>query len=151
MFSITSLLTSVIAQENSDVKKLQLKINRYTQAVEKYDTAFFERFFDNSMVLTSTNGSHRNKQEEINDLLFKIPGLTLEYFVADSLKIILFGKTAIIAGVLSWKFKEQTTITKRSFTFTCINKHGWRIIAQHIGKLAVVNLHFIGLFQHALL
>ncbi len=135
LFSITSLLTSVVGQKNRDIKKLQLKINQYTQAVEKYDTSFLEQFFDDSMMLTSTNGSHRNKQEEINDLLYKISGLTLEYFVADSLKIILFGKTAIIAGVLSWKFEEQITITKRSFTFTCINKHGWRIIAQHIGKI----------------
>ncbi len=135
LFSITSLLTSAVAQKNSDIEKLQLIINQYAKAVEKYDTTFFERFFDDNMTLTSANGSHRNKQEEINDLLYKIPGLTLEYFVADSLKIIPFGKTAIIAGVLSWKFKEQTTITKRSFTFTCINKHGWRIIAQHIGKI----------------
>ena len=135
ILSIISLLSSAVAQENKDIEKLRRKMQQYAQAVEKYDTAFIESFFDDRMILTSANGSHRNKQQEINDLLYKSSGLTLEYFITDSLQIIVSGKTGIIAGLLRWKFKEQSITTKRSFTFTGIKKHGWRIIAQHIGRI----------------
>lgn len=130
-----SIVTSASGQQNSSIEKLKIKMHEYAQAVEKYDSAFLQNLFDNKMIVTSANGSYRNKQLEINDLLYKIPGLTLEYFVCDSLRIITSDNTGIITGLLRWKFKEQIAFARRSFTFTFIRKKEWRIIAQHIGKV----------------
>ena len=113
-----------------------MKMKQYAEAVEKYDTVFIEKLFDDRMILTSANGSYRNKQQEINDLLYKMSNLTLEYFIADSLKIISAEKTGVVTGQLRWKFKEQNSVTKRTFTFTFINQKDWQILAQHIGRTA---------------
>jgi len=107
---------------------------QYTNAAEAYDTAFMESLFDDRMILTSTNGQRRNKRQEINDVLYKVPNLTLEYFVADSLTIIPATNAAAVAGVLKWKFKQHASATRRHFTFTFIKEKDWKIIAQHIGR-----------------
>lgn len=131
----TSFFISVSGQKNNSIEKLKLKMHHYTLAVEKYDAAFLDRLFDDKMIVTSGNGSYRNKQQELNDLLYKIPGLTLEYFVTDSLRAITSGNTGVITGLLRWKFIEQDTITRRSFTFTFVRKKDWQILAQHIGRI----------------
>ncbi|MCW5911629.1 MAG: nuclear transport factor 2 family protein [Cyclobacteriaceae bacterium] len=134
LIGLLSLGHLSFSQQEKQAEELRLILQSYSKAVEKYDTATIEKLFDDRMVVTSANGNLRNKQQEINDLLYKPANSTLIYFLAENLNIIVDGQTGIVKGVLRWQFKDQP-VTSRTFTFTLVKKgEHWKIIAQHIGR-----------------
>lgn len=127
--------TPLLAQDPVKESELKALMAEYATAAEKYDTAAIELIFDDNMILTSANGKYRNKQEEINDLLWKSPKLTLEYFQATDLRFVISEEVGIVKGILRWKFREQSQVELRTFTFTLAKKGNWKILAQHIGRV----------------
>ena len=124
-----------LAQNAKWEKKLEARVHQYARAVEQHDSLFLESFFHDQMLFTSTTGTYRTKQQEMKELLDDSPQFALEYFVTDSLRIETFRKTGVVAGLLRWKFKGQPTIIRRTFTFTCIRRKDWKVVAQHVGRV----------------
>ena len=135
LISVVFLHGSIRAQNAKGVKSLETRVHQYARAVEQHDSLFLQGFFHDQMVLTSTTGTYRNKQEEMKELLDDSPQFALDYFVTDSLRIEIFGKTGVVTGLLRWKFKSQPTVIRRVFTFTCIRGKDWQVVAQHIGRI----------------
>lgn len=134
LLGVLTLARLSYSQSDKQVAELNTIMQNYSKAVEKYDTAFIEKLFDDKMIVTSANGNYRNKQQEINDLLYKPSNSKPEFFVTENLKIIVDGQTAVVKGTLKWKFSDQPA-TARTFTFTFVKKDkDWKILAQHIGR-----------------
>lgn len=108
----------------------------YTTAVEKGDTVVLKKIFADNFVITSGNGSTRNRKDEIADLVS--PGYTIHFFKIENEKYQVYDQAAVVTGNLVWKMTNpsgQEMNMKRVVTIV-YSKFGkeWKIIAQHVGR-----------------
>jgi ketosteroid isomerase-like protein len=108
----------------------------YCRAVEKKDSIFLKNLFHDKMIITSGNGTRRDKQGEIKDALD--PRYTVNFFRARNVDVRVFENTAIVTGELFWEmvFDGRTTTNERVFTFSYAKiGNSWKIVAQHMGRV----------------
>jgi ketosteroid isomerase-like protein len=108
----------------------------YCKAVEKKDSVFLKDLFHDNTVITSGNGTRRDKRGEINDSVD--PRYKVNFFRARNVDIRAFDATAVVTGELYWEMVDdgKTATNERVFTFTYAKiGNKWKIVAQHMGRV----------------
>jgi hypothetical protein len=112
---------------------------RWAFAYRSHDTAFAKRLFAVDLVVTSANGTLKDRKKELDDIR-PAPGLVMEYFRTDSVRVRVHGTAAVVTGIAEWRFvyRGQPTTNRRRYTavYTRGGPLRWRMVALHMGRAA---------------
>jgi uncharacterized protein (TIGR02246 family) len=102
-----------------------------------HDTAYAKSLFADSIIVTATNGSVKNKEGELADIRPQ-SGLVMSYFRTRDVRVDVHGNAAVVSGVAEWSFtfNGQPSTNTRRYTATYVRGEplGWRMVALHIGR-----------------
>lgn len=112
---------------------------KYERAVETKDSSFVQKLFDDQMTITGGDGTRRNKQQEMADLVS--PQYEVHYFRTENVEVKIYDKNvAVLLGELKWDhtYQGNRSTTERNITFVYLKiKNDWKIISQSIHRRGV--------------
>lgn len=131
--SVSGLLSGYCQSTEETIKNIH---DAYCRAVEKKDSVFLKDLFHDNMIITSGNGTRRDKHGEVKDALD--PRYSVNFFRSRNVEVRAYEATVIVTGELYWEmvFDGKTMANERVFTFTYAKVGSkWRIVAQHMGRV----------------
>jgi len=146
---LTGLCISVIAvsqPQEQKSRKLQqteeqiLALNHaWAEAITKADAAALNRLFANDMIVTSGNGTIRDKAGEIKDAAgAPDPDFSWTHpFTTEDVRVKIYEETAVVTGLAKWgfKYKGQQANQERRYTHVYVRQQRqWRIVAQQMSS-----------------
>src|SRR5688500_9662345 len=130
MIAVICLLVHVCYAQQNEKDVLAIKeLNKvYTRAVELKDSITLKAIMTDQFVITSGNGTQRDRQDEISDLT--APGYKIQYFRIENERYFTYPDAAVVTGQLNWKMTNpsgQEMEVRRIFTtvYTRINNQ-WK-------------------------
>ena len=110
---------------------------RWAAAYGTHDTVFALAAMSPAFVMTSTNGSQKDRATELGDVR-PSAGLTVHYFRSADVQVHMHGNAAVVTGRLEWSttFNGRTGDIRRRYTATWVRGGalGWQLVALHVGN-----------------
>jgi ketosteroid isomerase-like protein len=110
---------------------------RWAAAYGTHDTAFALAAMSPAFVMTSTNGSQKDRATELGDVR-RSAGLTVHYFRSADVDVRMHGNAAVVTGRLEWSttYNGRTGDVRRRYTATWVRggSLGWQLVALHVGQ-----------------
>jgi len=102
------------------------------------DTVLARAVFAEDIVITSTTGAVKTREDEIGDVR-PSPGFKMDYFrTRDPLVRIYGSQTAIVTGLAEWRFENngKPAEIRRRYTAVYVpgGPLGWKMVSLHIGR-----------------
>lgn len=137
-YSALALLLGVpqlaVAQATDSVRALDA---RWAGAYASHDTALALAIMSPQFVMTSTNGSQKDRVAELNDVRASA-GYTVQYFRSADVKVQAYENAAVVTGRLEWSTisNGRASETRRRYTATWVRGGplGWQLVALHVGQ-----------------
>jgi ketosteroid isomerase-like protein len=130
-------VTASARAQTSDVDQVRALDAGWARSYQVHDTAYAKSLFADSIIVTATNGSVKNKEGELRDVRPQ-SGLVMSYFRTRDMVIRVYGDAAVVSGVAEWSFtyNGQPNNQSRRYTATYVRGGplGWQIVALHIGR-----------------
>jgi ketosteroid isomerase-like protein len=109
---------------------------RWARAYVVHDTTFALELFHEAVVVTSSNGRVKSRDEELADIR-STPGLVVHDFKTTDVRIRVHGATGVVTGLAEWSFtmSDRTSHMRRRYTATYARggPHKWQMVALHLG------------------
>jgi ketosteroid isomerase-like protein len=109
-----------------------LKVNReYDEALVRGDAAALNRIYGDEFTYTSTDGEVLDKAQQVE--LIRSGGLKIESGASESVKVRLYGNTAVVLGYFKAKgqFKGQAFDSTERYTSVWVKRGGrWQLVAE---------------------
>ncbi len=102
------------------------------------DKTFFERVEADEFIFTDSGGGITTKAEDIASLDKPAGEFKLVSYLVDELKILDYGKTAVVSGrtTTTLKSKDREIINKSSFTDVLVKRdRRWQLVAGHSSRI----------------
>jgi len=119
----------------AELMQLELDIG---QANIRRDKAFFERVEADEFIFTDSSGGITTKAQDVASLDNSPGEFSLVSYVADEMKVNVYGDTAVVTGRVTTVSKgKDREITNRSrFTDVFVKRNGrWQIVAGHSSRI----------------
>ena len=111
----------------------------WAYAYKSHDTTFAKRLFAANLVVTSGNGTLKDREGELADVR-PSPDVQVEYFRTDSVVVRVHGTAAVVTGIAEWRmvYRGQQSTNRRRYTavYTRGGPLRWRMVALHMGRAA---------------
>ena len=111
----------------------------WAYAYRTHDTTFAKRLFATNLVVTSANGTLKDRQGELDDVRSS-PDIQVDYFRTDSVVVRVHGTAAVVTGIAEWRmvYRGQPSTNRRRYTavYTRGGPLRWRMVALHMGRAA---------------
>ena len=125
------------AAAQSAVDSVRALDSAWARAYATHETTLALALFAPDLVVTSANGSLKSRADELGDIRPQ-PGLRMQYFRTSEVSIRVFGRSAVITGLASWRFtfNERDSEVSRRYTAVYVagGSLGWRMVALHMGR-----------------
>ncbi|HJR33554.1 MAG TPA: nuclear transport factor 2 family protein [Gemmatimonadales bacterium] len=135
VLSLLGAATGAAAQ--SAVDSVRALDSAWARAYATHDTTLALALFAPDLVVTSANGSLKSRADELGDIRPQ-PGLRMQYFRTSEVNIRIFGRSAVITGLATWRFtfNERDSEVSRRYTavYAAGGPLGWRLVALHMGR-----------------
>lgn len=109
----------------------------WARAYATHDTTLAMSLFDPDLIVTSSNGTRKTREKELDDVR-PFPGLAMHYFHTDDVAVRLFGDAGVVVGVAKWEFSLNNKVSaiRKSYTATYVRggSFGWRMVGLHLGN-----------------
>ena len=102
------------------------------------DKAFFERVEADEFVFTDSGGGITTKAEDVASLDKPAGEFKLVSYVADEMKVRVYGKTAVVTGraTMTLRGKDREVVNRSRFTDVFVKRDGrWQIVAGHSSRI----------------
>jgi ketosteroid isomerase-like protein len=100
------------------------------------DTVLARALFASDLVVTSGNGTLKDKEGEVADVR-PYPGAKTNFFRTSDVAIRAYGNAGVVTGLAEWEFEQngRTSSARRRYTAVYIRggSLGWQMTALHIG------------------
>ena len=109
----------------------------YADAVKRQDGAALQTLLSEDFLATSSRGELRNKAMEVDDLKPN-PGLAIDDFQIDDIRVRLFDNTAIVTGreILELRYNKQPLTNLLRYTRVYVKRGDrWQAVAQQLTAL----------------
>jgi len=127
-----------MAQQNA-ADSVAFLDSRWAYAYRSHDTTFAKRLFAAELVVTSANGTLKDREKELDDIR-PAQDLEMDYFRTDSVRVRVHGTAAVVTGIAEWRFiyRGQPATNRRRYTavYTRGGPLRWRMVALHMGRAA---------------
>jgi ketosteroid isomerase-like protein len=133
------LITATAPGRAQDLRQAILRVDSaWARSYATNDTVLARSVFAEDIVITSTNGAVKTREDEIGDVQ-PTPGFTMEYFRTVNPLVRIYGKqTGIVTGVAEWKFENngRPAEVRRRYTAVYVpgGPLGWKMVGLHIGR-----------------
>ena len=135
LFPLMGAATGVAAQ--SAVDSVRALDSAWARAYATHDTTLAVALFAPDLLVTSANGSLKSRADELGDIRPQ-PGLRMQYFRTSEVDIRVYGRSAVVTGLASWRFtfNERDSDVSRRYTAVYVagGPLGWRLVALHMGR-----------------
>ena len=125
------------AASQSAVDSVRALDSAWARAYAIHDTTLALALFAPDLVVTSANGSLKTLQDELGDIRAQ-PGLQMHFFRTSGVSVRIYGRSAVVTGLASWRFtfNERDSDVSRRYTavFVAGGPLGWRMVALHMGR-----------------
>jgi ketosteroid isomerase-like protein len=132
-------LTTVQARESGKQGKAEreiLALNReWADAMVRADRATLERIFSDDLIVTSGDGTLRDKKGEIGDGGSEIKTY---FFNTEDLRVRVYGGAAVVTGHAKWRinYKGRDMDNERRYTCVYAKERGrWRMVAMQLTRV----------------
>jgi hypothetical protein len=94
---------------------------KWASSYATHDTVFARALIDSSVVITSSAGARKTRDQELDDVR-PAAGLAMHYFRSRDVDVRVYSATAIVAGLAEWEFEAggQTRALRRRYTATYV-------------------------------
>lgn len=137
--AILTLIAPTAAAQQNAADSVMFLDSGWAYAYKSHDTTFAKRLFAADLVVTSANGTLKDREQELNDVR-PSPDLVMDYFRTDSVRVRVHGNAAIVTGVAEWRFVYRGQSTTNRRRYTAVYARGgplrWRMVALHMGRAA---------------
>jgi len=131
------LSPGIAAAQRTAADSVHMLDAAWAYAYASHDTTFAKKLFANDLVVTSLNGTTKNKAGELADVR-PTPDLKMDYFRTDSVKVRVYDKAAVVTGLAEWRFtyRGQPSVNRRRYTAVYVRGGPlrWRMVALHLGR-----------------
>jgi len=131
------LAASTGAAGQSAVDSVRALDSAWARAYATHDTTLALALFAPDLIVTSANGSLKTRDAELGDIRVQ-PGLRMQYFRTSEVNVRVYGRSAVVTGLASWRFtfNERDSEVSRRYTavFVAGGPLGWRMVALHMGR-----------------
>jgi ketosteroid isomerase-like protein len=110
----------------------------WADAQVKGDLEALDKLFAEELIVTSGNGTLRDKKGELADAKPN-PDFKTYFFNTEDLRIKIYGKTAVVTGHAKWRisFKGRDADNERRFTCVYVKRDGrWQMVALQVTRIA---------------
>jgi ketosteroid isomerase-like protein len=131
-FAIVSAQTGRIEREVFAVNKA------WADAQVKGDLEALDKIFHDDLIVTSGNGTIRDKKGELADLK-PAPDFKTYFFNTEDVRVKVYGKTAVVTGHAKWRinYKGQDADNERRYTSVYVKQNGrWQMVALQVTRIA---------------
>jgi len=112
-------------------------LNReWADAMVRGDRAALERIFSDDLVVTSGDGTLRDKKGEMGD---GGPEIKTYFFNTDDLRVRVYGGAAVITGRARWRINYKGRDIDHERRYTCVyarERGRWRMVAMQLTRVA---------------
>jgi ketosteroid isomerase-like protein len=109
----------------------------WARAYQMHDTAYALQLFADDLVVTSTNGTLKNKQGEMADIRAQA-NLKMDFFRTRDVNVRVYPGAAVVTGLAEWSFTFNGRASQVARRYTSVFARGgplgWRMVALHIGR-----------------
>lgn len=132
------------AQEKKDEKlsKAEQEVRAANQlwadAIARGDMEALDRLFADDLIVTTGNGTIRDKAAEMKDLN-PTADLKTYFFNVEDVRVRVYGDAAVVSGHAKWRINYQgrDIDNERRYTSMFVKQRGaWRIVAQQLTRIA---------------
>lgn len=113
-----------------------LALNRgWADAMVRGDRAALERIFSDDLIVTSGDGTLRDKKGEMGDGGSEIKTY---FFNTEDLRVRVYGGAAVVTGHAKWRinYKGRDVDNERRYTCVYAKKNGrWRMVAMQLTRI----------------
>jgi len=123
--------SSLAAQTPSTVESELIKLeNEWATAWQKKDAAFLQKLFADEYLSTDQDGNTYTKAQELANV--SDPGTSVTSFALTDLKVHVYGETALVTGLNTYKgtLKGKDMSGAYRFTDVLVKRDGrWQVVA----------------------
>jgi hypothetical protein len=104
----------------------------------KRDKVFFQRIEADEFIFTDSGGGVTNKAEDVAGLDEPVGETKLVSYVADEMKVYVYGKTAVVTGRVTTtsRRKDSDFVGRSRFTDVFVKRGGrWQLVAGHSSRI----------------
>ena len=127
------------ARRHGAAEQQILALNRaWADAMVRGDMATLESLFADDLIVTSGDGTLRDKAGELADVK-PTPDLTTYFFNTEDVRVRVYKDAAVLTGRAKWRisFKGRDIDNERRYTSVYVKQQGrWRMVALHISRVA---------------
>jgi hypothetical protein len=120
---------------SSDVRTVLSLDSLWARTYATHDTVGASRLMSDQFFMTSANGAVKNKAAEMNDIR-PSPGLRMEYFRTEDVKVHVYGSAAVVSGFAVWAFdmNGRSSSARRKYTAVYLRGGplGWQLVELHM-------------------
>ena len=113
-----------------------LALNReWADAMVRADRAALERIFSDDLIVTSGDGTLRDKKGEIGD---GGPEIKTYFFNTEDLRVRVYKGAAVVTGHAKWRINYQGRDIDNERRYTCVyakERGRWRMVAMHLTRV----------------
>ena len=124
-----------LTDEEQEITRLNQK---WADWIVAGDMNALDRLLDDDLIVTSGSGVLKGKKEEMDDLR-PTAEIKTYFFKVDDVRVRVYGESAVVTGQAKWRISLQgrDIDNERRYTTVFVKRNGeWRIVAQHLTKLA---------------
>jgi ketosteroid isomerase-like protein len=110
----------------------------WADAQVKGDLDGLDKLFAEELIVTSGNGTLRDKKGELADAKPN-PDFKTYFFNTEDLRIKIYDKTAVVTGHAKWRtsYKGKDSDNERRFTCVYVKRDGrWQMVALQVTRIA---------------
>jgi ketosteroid isomerase-like protein len=137
LVTVSLVLAPVCAAAQPAPPSVRQLDSAWARAYATHDTSLAQRLFADDLVVTSANGTLKDRAGELADVRPQ-PGLQMAHFRTIDVAVRAYDRAAVVTGVAEWRFtmNGNANDARRRYTAVYIagGPLGWRMVALHMGR-----------------
>jgi ketosteroid isomerase-like protein len=134
----TLISTARVAGAQNAADRVRQLDSAWARTYAVHDTVLARSLLADDIVITSTNGTLKTREQEIADVR-PAAGLKMDYFRTVDAQVRVFAdQSAVVTGLAEWSFQMngRTNAVRRRYTSVYVRGGplGWKMVALHIGR-----------------
>lgn len=129
---------SVLSAQTTKAEKEVLAVNQaWAEAQTKGDLDALDKIFHHDLIVTSGNGTTRDKKGELADMK-PSPDFKTYFFNTEDVRVKVYDKSAVVTGHAKWRinFKGKDIDHERRYTCVYVKQNGrWQMVALQVTRI----------------
>lgn len=132
-----ALMLGATASAQSPADTIRRLDGIWARMYQAHDTATALQLYADDLIVTSTNGTLKDKKTELGDVR-PYAGMTVDYFRSLEVDVRMMRDAAVVTGRMEWRTTSNGQSRDIARRYTAVYRRGgplgWSIAALHVGN-----------------